>query len=357
MKTKKTIKKTELAKQGFTLVELLVVIMIIAVLSGITVTVFRQAKETVKSSLVAADLTQISIALDQYKARYGEYPPDFSDEQAVMRHVRKRWPRYGVTNATEFKNHIAWGSALSSKDPAGNSQCIWDITGGVFVSPLVFWLGGLPDANGIPRGFYLSPTAPLGYKVGAADATKSTLPANNQREEPLYTFDEKNCVNIANSANTAAIPFLISGKLPIVYFKATSNTLEKGAYANIAGDITGKTLKFYDFTTALPLWTGNNELYQSFGIAVPYGKKEANGTIPMVWYEEDRFQLVHPGEDGSFGMPIGTPAEQTTKYATWAGTRKVNVAFPTTVLNFTKEDADNITNFLSSGTTLAGEQQ
>lgn len=357
MNCEKKMKIEKIDRYGFTLIELLVVILIIALLSGITVTVFRQAKVTVKSSLVAADLTQLSMALDQYKARFGEYPPDFSDPFAVMRHVRKRWPRYGLDVSedgfTVFMNHIQWGSALSSNNAYSwqflNPSAALNLNYSRYVSSLVFWLGGLPDANGIPQGFYMSPTAPLGYKKVAANFSEFILPSNNQREETMYSFNEKNCINLQIETTNFTLPFVISGGLPIVYFKATPNVTGKGAYAE-PSDVT--MIKSLDFSVSK---------FSACGMAVPYGKKEkVEGVSPMVWYEQDRFQLVHPGEDGVFGMlpgidqiPLG---DREAKYGIWCNQRRQNVVFPITLSNLTKEDEDNITNFLSSGNSLISEQ-
>lgn len=61
-------------RQGFTIVELLVVIVIIALIMGILLpTVFR-AYGSADKVAIAADLQTISTALDQYKSDFGDYP-------------------------------------------------------------------------------------------------------------------------------------------------------------------------------------------------------------------------------------------------------------------------------------------
>lgn len=62
-------------RHAFTLVELLVVIAIIGVLAGFTLVVAKSVGKTRKISVVKGELEQIKSALDNYKAKYGTYPP------------------------------------------------------------------------------------------------------------------------------------------------------------------------------------------------------------------------------------------------------------------------------------------
>ena len=90
-------------------------------------------------------MSQLSMALDEYKNRYGEYPPDLNDEAAVVRHLKRRWPRYRATYA-QFLDEIALGCRLSSGDWARDASIsnISDLTGqivwepGASISSLVF---------------------------------------------------------------------------------------------------------------------------------------------------------------------------------------------------------------------------
>jgi prepilin-type N-terminal cleavage/methylation domain-containing protein len=60
---------------GFTLVELLVVISIIAVLAALTLSVMGGVSKRQKISIAQAEMQQIETALENYKAKYGVYPP------------------------------------------------------------------------------------------------------------------------------------------------------------------------------------------------------------------------------------------------------------------------------------------
>ncbi|MBI3884572.1 MAG: prepilin-type N-terminal cleavage/methylation domain-containing protein [Opitutae bacterium] len=61
-------------RRAFTLLELLVVIGIIAILSGIVLGVGRRASESGKIARAKAEMAALSTALEAYKSQYGDYP-------------------------------------------------------------------------------------------------------------------------------------------------------------------------------------------------------------------------------------------------------------------------------------------
>jgi prepilin-type N-terminal cleavage/methylation domain-containing protein len=61
--------------RAFTLIELLTVIAIISTLAGFTLVVTKPAARMKYVKTAQAELNQIEIALDNYKAKYGVYPP------------------------------------------------------------------------------------------------------------------------------------------------------------------------------------------------------------------------------------------------------------------------------------------
>ena len=60
---------------GFTLIELLVVIAIMGVLAAFTIPVLHAVKATQYKKVARAELEQLQTALENYKAKYGAYPP------------------------------------------------------------------------------------------------------------------------------------------------------------------------------------------------------------------------------------------------------------------------------------------
>lgn len=62
------------SNRAFTLIEILVVITIISILSGILYAAFGTAKEDAKNKALKTELKEVQLALELYKAQYGRYP-------------------------------------------------------------------------------------------------------------------------------------------------------------------------------------------------------------------------------------------------------------------------------------------
>ena len=334
---------------GFTLVEILVVIAIIGMLAGLTTSVLVSARRSVRNSVVSTMQAQLSMALDEYKNRYGEYPPDLSDDVAVMRHIKKRWPRYNVTDIAQFFEHIQYGCRLSSGSvefPTSvddlNGEHVWDVRR--HISSLVFWLGGLPNANGIPSGFYANPKAPLG--INPTSGKPIAKPFRAQREKPLFAFDRKDLgtysyTSASSAADSVYYPVENEGDLWVDNWEGGS-----GAYVYTPAVVQGGYPIVY-FRPSLNMPYGAKYMYlgetAADGVtqAVPYAQTGVvandNSVNVTTWYEERRFQLIHPGADGYFGHlevdggRAGLPLTQPKA-------------------NCDVEDSDNIANFLENGT-------
>ena len=324
---------------GFTLVEMLIVIVIIGMLAGLTTTVLVSARASVRSSVVASEMAQLSMALDEYKNRYGEYPPDLSNSTDVMRHIRKRWPRYNVTY-DEFLADLDAGCRISSgtgyyvngnaKGWATDGSHVWAPTS--YASSLVFWLGGLPDQDGIPSGFYSNPKHPLGSE---------TLNRRAVREKPLFSFERRNLKALVAkpvdnnsqdaSAGTVGKPYTVvdvedtvgayapvfcQGGLPILYFRPTLNSKYEDKSLWFAVDPPDSTTE---------------------SLALPYCRTVPEGNIKGSWFEDGRFQLIHPGVDGLFGIPVSDGDSPVMK-----GLQPKKFCH--------SADDDNIANFVGQGT-------
>ncbi len=73
------IQKTRADDQGFTLVELLIVIVILGVLAGIAVFGVATFRSDSQTAACKADVATVSAAADAYDAATGAYPTDITD--------------------------------------------------------------------------------------------------------------------------------------------------------------------------------------------------------------------------------------------------------------------------------------
>ncbi len=69
-------KPTQTRRSGFTLIELLVVIAIIAILAALIFPVTAAVNRIKMQSKARAELAEVKLAIDTYKAKLGFYPPD-----------------------------------------------------------------------------------------------------------------------------------------------------------------------------------------------------------------------------------------------------------------------------------------
>jgi prepilin-type N-terminal cleavage/methylation domain-containing protein len=319
-------------RDAFTLVEILTVVVIISILVTIIAVAVVAAQRASKRARIALEMNQVAMALEHYKAEFGEYPPDMFDDDALVRHVKKRWPRLLIASvrlnvpqtppstltATQLE---AWTirQAISNtySDICGNNV---DFTQpGSEVGALVLWLGGFPNSDGKLSGFYADPENPF--------FVDPTVPLEDRRYDgksfitlELGEGKKVRFMDFSSAGSPWSVPVIGSesrdGFVPVVYFRGrASGGANAYLFDNGSGVMTVKQIEI-----APSDWV------------VPYAEEVDSGVVKK-WRNPTTYQLIHAGLDGTFGD---------TKFI---DTNPATIRVIGTDANLGVQDLDNLTNF------------
>jgi len=330
------------ARQGFTLVELLVVVIIITMLAGLGLKVGVGAMHAARRAVIVMEIRQLTIAMEQYKNECGEYPPDCfcvnytgsdpilltirtQSRNAILRHFRNRFSRYqpgaytkGVLGQTIASGTDMWGrlrldvynssSDLTENDPSKiDPQQGFDINRLNPSSALMFFLGGIPDYEPDTSDSRLpsDPAAKGGELLGFNTNPTCPFSRGGSRTAPVYEFDETRVKWDEDNQVYSFFPQYIknpansSEGVPYVYFRPQAR-----AYGlRTLGDVRYKIVQALRY----PLTPSAD-----YGICFPYADTEINTTIlgdttnypdtdTIDWHEGKRYQIIAAGLDGMYG--------------------------------------------------------
>ena len=110
---------------GFTLIELMIVMTLIVVLAGITISVNANGQTRAREAVLKEDLFRIRDAINQYYADKEAYPPTLED--LVSGKYLRAVPNDPFTNSSE-----TWQTTMSEIDPANPSAIpgVFDVKSG-----------------------------------------------------------------------------------------------------------------------------------------------------------------------------------------------------------------------------------
>ncbi len=240
-------------RQGFTLVELLMVILIISMLIALLLPAVNAARIRGIETSVLSQLTVLVQGLEDFKSKYGAYPPDpnWSDVE-ILTFLKRAWPRY----AWDINVHVPQIKALDEAEI------------------LVFWLGGRWDsAQQKLTGFNADPR-PI--------PPASPFSMGGQRTQP-FQFDETRIFD----GDSDGFP---------EYYPPNSRPQDSGPFAYFAAR-PNKTYYLPPSGTSLPFYQDPRGVAQ--GRAVPYSFQQ-NGRFK----NEDGFQIIAPGIDNHYGSGV-----------------------------------------------------
>ncbi len=338
--------------RGFTLVELLAVILILAVLIALLLPALNGAMKTARNAAVGGEIDQLAQALASFKAQYGDYPPsriylaengdytvvtnnaslsiagasqDITLGQLAQRSVsalRKFFPRVvlNTSGGPVFANNSPrWydfngdGYLLTNGVPQAyilqGHEC------------LVFFLGGIPlqTASGYGMtGFGKDPTNPFTNNLNISSNY------SNNRQAPFFEFNPGRLVLDPTNPYTALLPTFpqIPG-----YLDSLGNTLGSGqinfyAYFSAYGN-GGYDPNDVNFTETDAY--GNGPLGLTFNVTfpVPVGATITNTSVSpapnpytsaltapfngsfhlaTTYFNPQTFQIISSGVDGLYGV-------------------------------------------------------
>jgi len=308
-------------RRGFTLVEILVVIVIIGILAGIAVPVIGNAVTRARATAVKMEVTQIDQAIEAYALQYGDYPPDMSSWTVAQRHIRKAFPRISAVDLTLLYNlcHRDSSGGIASSTPSLNPASF--VFSGSAINrgeALVLFLGGLSKDATSPFTGSGGPFELLSASVrpNANDADPRNYQYNSGRENAFIDFqDDRLTLSVAQpnsplvsvdevAYQDAGIPDPIDpiptyrssrGDSPLLYFN--SNT-----YGFAAGTSAFNGYWHPEFGGVRPykIQAGQTVIGESFSTI-------ASAVDAWKWAENKRFQIVEAGTDGLFGTLIWAP--------------------------------------------------
>jgi prepilin-type N-terminal cleavage/methylation domain-containing protein len=281
---------------AFTLVELLVVIVIIAILAGLLLPAINMARNSALRAQTAVEITNLASAVEAYRLRYGDYPPDFSNPDIVRRHVLTAWPNIDQTELADFLSYCYPSSGVWRADPA---------------EALPFWLGGF-DSD--PRRPFTGPRGPF-VRVG------SVYRINPERNNGQYEFDKGRL--------TLSAPVDNSGRLlstdEVQFYNDTTQRPDAFPVYQVRRHQTPSPFVYFDSRTyagdavlgivppEFPLRRYRVAPFNNAvqGVATAYRTDRPRAAtpedpIPFEWANNTTFQIVTAGLDDHFGSGLTT---------------------------------------------------
>ncbi|WP_437191679.1 type II secretion system protein [Planctomicrobium sp. SH527] len=326
------------SRLGFTLIELIVVILVISILMAIVMPSIGNVFNSGREAQVVADIKNIEAGLAAFKLKYGIDPPSsfvISSDPATYipaspadlanpakrigfnsrALMRQLWPSYEITNAAASTP----GALLAANGVTGLDTTVY-LNG---AECLAFFLGGpgvLGD-NVAPNGFSANPINPFlggGSRVG-----------------PFLELSESRLVDVDENKAREIIDTLPNQTRPYQYFSSYDGKgYQLFGYDNTAGTDDDEVIVLNSSPTMQSVYLKNDTEW-----ATAANRPSVGGVVGNYWNGKT-YQIISPGLDGEYGVG-GSYSSQDGIAA------KSDAADTYRSREVRSKEADNITNFSS----------
>ncbi|QDS87576.1 hypothetical protein EC9_17550 [Rosistilla ulvae] len=343
--------RTKNPRAAFTLIEILIVVTIIALLMGLLTPAVMTVMGNAREAAMKSEADGIALAIEAYRDKYGEYPPDCSDKDLVIRHFRTIFPQIDVRELQLLDNMLLQGGTFSAHN-ISRAEALVFVLGGYSSNPQNPLTGDGGPFDFVGTG---SPTTVAGdYQYNTArtnslfdfDITQLSItpwdPASSTKPTPTsktISSDDGDIFPVYSPPNKVA---------PYVYFDSrTYGWLPDVGQFNSFPNTTAASVVGY--VRPLKIKNGQPASGSTYGTAAAASKA-------WDFANPKSFQVIAAGRDDQFGS-VHTQSGYPVYFI--AGTGEAMVADPdadgptatliSSVSNFQASSdnavADNITNF------------
>ncbi|WP_010588031.1 type II secretion system protein [Schlesneria paludicola] len=305
-------------RKGFTLIELMIVIVILAVLAALLLPALGRARGSVRQAAVRAEITKLEGAINAFKARYGVEPPSrivlYEDPSVAgawnnspnaealdsLATLTQIWPEFNKALPRDWNGD---GDMTDSRAELTQGEC------------LVFFLGGIPNngSGGVgfsPRGFSKDPANPAAL--------------GGSREGPFFEFDVQRLVDVGGQVGFPEYKDTFPGQRnPYLYFSSYDG-------AGYREQLSGVT-------------------YPEYGSTGPSIAYRQGALLISATFKSKSFQIISPGQDFTYGPGGPYVAGAQDPLPGWATSSTAPAGWVGPTLSFSSADRvserDNITNF------------